>query len=310
MMNGLTKLLFFNQLNGMVPLEVNDSFIHRESAEMFILDEKITNFVKKRERLSHKGNYGHAIIFAGSYGKMGAAVLASKACLRSGAGLLTANVPKCGYEIIQIAVPESMCLTDENYLLLTTLPDISMFDAVGIGPGIGQDELTVQLLEQVLLNAKEGLVIDADGLNIISSHPHLLEILPPNAILTPHIKEFDRLVGTTQDKMERFKKQKAFCMRYNCVVILKDACTSICNSNGTLYFNTSGNPGMATGGSGDVLTGIVTGLLAQGYDSLLAALIGVYFHGVAGDLAAGDKGYNALIASDIVDRLKVEIDFR
>jgi hydroxyethylthiazole kinase-like uncharacterized protein yjeF len=224
-------------------------------------------------------------------------------------GLLTVAVPKCGYEILQISVPEAMCLADENQKFLVQLPEITKYSAIGIGPGIGKDNSTVYLLKQLLINAKQPLVLDADAINIISENREFLDLLPKNTILTPHIKEFERLIGQVESSEERFQKLKEFSKKYQCIVVLKDAFTCISSTNGDLYFNTSGNQGMATGGSGDVLTGIITGLLAQDYDPLLAALIAVYFHGVAGDDAAKVKGYNAMIASDIVECLRIEKEY-
>lgn len=308
-MEGLIKIETIEQLQESVDVDVKNVFFQSEISESFLLDELIVSFVKKRPRKSHKGIYGHALLLVGSYGKIGAAVLSARACLRSGVGLLTVDIPKCGYEILQISVPEAMCLIDDNEKNLSQFPDIKSYNAVGIGPGIGQDKLTFNLLERILKECTHPLVLDADAINIISANQQLLELIPKNTILTPHIKEFDRLTGVSENSKERFQKQREFSRRYNCIVVLKDAYTCISSVQGDLYFNTSGNQGMATGGSGDVLTGIITGLLAQGYESLLAALIGVYFHGKAGDKAAEEKGYNALIASDIVESLRIERSF-
>jgi NAD(P)H-hydrate epimerase len=243
---------------------------------------------------------------AGSHGKIGAAVLSARACLRSGVGLLTTYVPKCGYEIVQISAPESMCLTDEAINILTRLPELKHYDAIGIGPGIGQDALTAKMLSNLLQNSERPLVLDADAINIISGDNELLKYLPNNTILTPHIKEFDRLVGTSQSSTERLKKQQHFSIEHQCIIVLKDTHTSVSSPEGNLYFNTSGNQGMATGGSGDVLTGIITGLLAQKYEPLSAAIIGVYYHGKAGDKGLKHKSYSSLIASDIIDNLTIE----
>jgi NAD(P)H-hydrate epimerase len=237
---------------------------------------------------------------------MGAAILSAKACLRSGVGLLTSHVPKCGYEIMQISVPESMCITDEAQNILTTLPEIKIYDSIGIGPGIGQDALTVKILKSLLEKNSQPLVLDADAINIISTNNELLKLIPNNTILTPHIKEFDRLVGESQSTPERLLKQQEFCKKHNCIIVLKDAYTCVSSIEGKLYFNTSGNQGMATGGSGDVLTGIITGLLAQKYEPLQAAIIGVYFHGKAGDQAVKSRSYSSLIASDIIENLNIE----
>lgn len=309
------KLVFFFPESGgyvnewlIAEIGLDEDFIQSRPSDYFILDQGISKLAKERQRYSHKGTYGHSLIIAGSYGKMGAAVLSCKACLRSGVGLLTTYVPKSGYEIMQISVPEAMCLTDNQETHVSSLPDLSVYNSVGIGPGIGEEGETQLLLEGLLKQAKQPLVIDADALNILATNKELLKKLPQNTILTPHPKEFERLVGAWNNSIERLEKQKDFSKKYQCIVVLKDAFTSISDMDGKVYFNTSGNAGMATGGSGDVLTGIITGLLAQGYPSIQAALIGVYFHGKAGDDAAKKKGMNALLASDIVDCLAIEKD--
>jgi len=289
-----------------VDVGLNESFIPRQEIAYFMLDERVLKYVKSRPRQSHKGTYGHALIMAGSYGKIGAAILSAKACLRSGVGLLTSNIPKCGYEIIQTSVPEAMCLTDEDLKILTTLPDIKQYDSIGIGPGIGKNELTIKMLKKLLENCIQPLVLDADAINIISTNNELIKLLPNNTILTPHIKELDRLVGPSQSTPERLKKQIEFSKKHKCIIVLKDAYSCISSPEGKLFFNTSGNQGMATAGSGDVLTGIITGLLAQKYEPLSAAIIGVYFHGKAGDQGLEQRTYSSLIASDIIDNLKIE----
>lgn len=276
-----------------------------QNSNYFTLDETVVELCKKRPKQSHKGNYGHALIMAGSYGKIGAAVLSSKACLRSGAGLLTTLVPKCGYTILQSSIPEAMCITDKEEEHLSQLPDLSSYNTVGIGPGIGKEKVTAELLKQILKECTIPLVLDADAINLLSENPELQGLLPEGSILTPHIKEFDRLCGPSKTSLERLDKQKAFSKKHKCIVVLKNANTTISSTDESLYFNTSGNPGMATAGSGDVLTGIITGLLAQQYKPLDAAIIGVYYHGVAGDAAAKDKGFSALIASDIIEYLKI-----
>ena len=308
------KLSFFFPENSkyikewtVVDIGLNENYIQEQKTPYFILNSKISKRVQRRKKFAHKGTYGHAMIVAGSYGKIGAAVLASKACLRSGTGLLTTYLPKCGNTIMQTAVPEAMCLTDKHSTFITTLPDLSIYDAIGIGPGIGKESLTKKVLHhlfQTLTHQK--IVIDADAINILAEDDGLLKLLPEESILTPHPKEFERLVGKSKNSYDRLKKQIKFSKKYKCILVLKGANTSISSSTGKLYFNTSGNPGMATGGSGDVLTGIITGLLAQGYDTLEATLIGVYFHGKSGDDAIKTKGMNALIASDIIAFLRIE----
>ncbi|TDQ29840.1 NAD(P)H-hydrate dehydratase [Tenacibaculum caenipelagi] len=307
------KFSFFFPENGnyvknwkTVDIGLDEVFIQQQSSNYYVLDEQIVDILKPRPRQSHKGSYGHALLIAGSYGKIGAAVLSSRACLRSGVGLLTTYIPKCGYNIIQSTIPEAMCLIDENEEFTTQLPKISKYDIVGIGPGLGIHNKTAKVLKKLLSESNNPLVIDADAINILANNQDLKSLISENSILTPHIKEFDRLAGTSHTSTERFQKQLAFSVKHKCIVVLKNAYTSISSPEGNLYFNTSGNQGMATGGSGDVLTGIITGLLAQNYNSLHAALLAVYFHGKAGDEAANKKGYNALIASDIIEHLRIE----
>ncbi|SDR86607.1 NAD(P)H-hydrate epimerase [Polaribacter sp. KT25b] len=309
------KLSFFFQESNqyiknwkVINIGLDEDFIQKLPTNNFVLDSTISKSVKKREKHSHKGTFGHALIIAGSYGKIGAAVLASQACLKAGSGLLTTYIPNCGYNILQISTPEAMCLTDKKKKYISELPDISSYNSIGIGPGIGKKDATKEVLKQLFESTKVPLVIDADALNIISENRELLNILPKNAVLTPHPKEFERFVGTWKTTIECFEKQKQLAKEHECIVVLKGANTCICNPEGTLFFNISGNPGMATGGSGDTLTGIITGLLAQGYPPIKAALIGVYFHGKAGDYADEQKGENALIASDIINYLKIETE--
>jgi ADP-dependent NAD(P)H-hydrate dehydratase / NAD(P)H-hydrate epimerase len=259
--------------------------------------------LKPRSRFDHKGNYGHALLIAGSTGKMGACILSAKAALRSGLGLLTAHVPKSGYSIIQSAVPEAMVTIDQSADCFSDTAVEDFYDAIGIGPGLGQATDSVKGLNKVLHEFKKPIVIDADALNILSANPDLQKLIPAGSILTPHPGEFERLVGSWKNDFDRLEKLKEFAKRIQSVVILKGAYTSIATPHNKVFFNPTGNPGMATGGSGDVLTGILTSLLAQGYQAKQAAILGVYLHGLAGDLAAREKGQDSLIASDIIDYL-------
>lgn len=271
----------------------------------YYVDEAfIASLVKPRVKFSHKGLYGHALLVCGSYGKMGAAVLAAQACLRSGVGLLTLHVPRCGYTILQVAVPEAMTITDASETHLTHVGDLEKFDTVGIGPGLGTATETARALEQLLQPYKKPVVIDADGLNVLAQHKALLDLLPEHSILTPHPKEFERLAGKTANDYERLDVLRRFSAQYRVIVVLKGAHTATALPSGELYFNSTGNPGMATGGTGDVLTGILTSLLAQKqYTPNEAALLGVYLHGLAGNYAARQKGYAGLIASDVTNFL-------
>ncbi len=289
-----------------VDIGLDEGYIQSLNTKKFVIDQSISTLLRKRPRYSHKGTYGHALIIAGSYGKIGAAILATRASLRSGAGLVTSYLPKCGYQIIQSSVPEAMCLIDPFEKNVSQIPDVSQFSSICIGPGLGKSRETAAALQNLLEIVDLPIVIDADGLNIISENKKLLNLVPKNSILTPHIKEFEQLFGISQDSYSRFEKQRELSVKHQCIIVLKDAHTCISSPNGNLYFNTSGNPGMATGGSGDVLTGIITGLLAQGYQPINAALLAVYFHGLAGDKASKTKGQNAIMASDIVDNLRIE----
>ncbi|WP_298477133.1 NAD(P)H-hydrate dehydratase [uncultured Maribacter sp.] len=254
-----------------------------------------------REKFSHKGTYGHSLIIGGSYGKIGASILATNAALKIGSGLATAYIPKCGYIPMQTALPEAMVLTNSE----ENITDIDFKiepDAIGVGVGLGTEIETVNAFSKFLDKNKLPLVVDADGLNILSQNKELLKKLPENSILTPHPKELERLIGKWKGDFDKLKKAKAFSKKYACVLVIKGANTVIL-FNGKGYVNTTGNPGMATAGTGDVLAGVITGLLAQGYDSLGAAIFGVYLHGRAGDMVVEQVGYQSLMASDIIEAL-------
>lgn len=263
----------------------------------------IRSIYKPRNRFAHKGNFGHAMIIAGSYGKIGAAVLSSKACLRSGIGLLTCFVPKCGYEILQTALPEAMLMTDTNNSILTRIDDdTSKYDAIGIGPGIGTASETRIAVKEILSSYKKPMVIDADALNGLAMEKKLPS-LPPGSILTPHPKEFERLFGESKNDFDRIEKALMNAKLLNCLIVLKGHHTFIATPSGKGYFNNTGNAGMATAGSGDVLTGMITGLLAQGYPSEETAILSVYLHGLAGDIAAEKFSQEAMIADDIIENI-------
>jgi len=251
---------------------------------------------------THKGIQGHALLIGGSYGKMGSVCLSSKAALRTGCGLVTAFVPKCGYEIVQIAIPEVMVLTDENEKILSNINYNFEPNAIGIGMGIGQDTLTEKAFYNFLLSNKTNLVIDADGLNILSKNKNWLSLLPPKTILTPHKKELERLIGTWQTEEEKLAKVTQLANENNLIIVVKGAPTLII-SKSEIYQNTTGNQALATAGSGDVLSGIITSLLAQNYEPKNAAILGVYLHGLTADIAAPEMSYQAFIASDIIGYL-------
>ena len=262
---------------------------------------------KPRTPQSHKGDYGKALLIAGSYGKMGAAVLCARAGKHGGVGLLTMHVPECGYSILQTAVPEAMVTVDRDPQVFSHLDTglLDGYDTLGIGPGLGQADATVEALHQLLPAVQQrnlSLVLDADALNICGKHRKLLRQLPPNTILTPHPKEFERLTEPARDDFHRLELLRNFCHTHQVHVVLKGGNTAVGAPDGKIYFNSTGNPGMATGGSGDVLTGLLTALLAQRYEPLNAARLGVYLHGLAGDIAAEEMSQEALTASDLITR--------
>ena len=267
----------------------------------FVETGYVASLLKKRGKFDHKGNFGHGLLVAGSYGKTGAAVLGARAALRTGIGLITCHLPRCGYQVIQTSVPEAMASVDANEFITTKIVSADLFDAVGIGPGIGTDAATQKTFHDLLSGKPKHLVIDADGLNILGLNLNWLELLPPGTILTPHLKEFERIAGKTGNSFLRLERQAEFAAKHNCIVVLKGAHTSIATPHGKIYFNSTGNPGMATGGSGDVLTGMILALLSRGYSAEEAAVTGVFLHGLAGDIAAAKSGQESIIASDIIE---------
>lgn len=266
----------------------------------YILRDDIKPLLPQRHKFDHKGTFGHALIIAGSYGKAGAATLAAGAALRTGAGLVTVHTPTAAMLPVQSALPEAMVSPDPGNQYITTLPDLSKFDAAGAGPGLGTDPDTRKVLKTLLETARIPLVLDADALNIIAGNREMLRLIPPQTILTPHPGEFRRLTETDVADFQQLKQQIAFASEYNCIVVLKGAYTSVVTPDGDVYFNSTGNPGMATGGSGDVLTGMITALLAQGYEPAHAAIAAVYLHGLAGDIALRIHSEESVIAGDIL----------
>lgn len=269
--------------------------------KLLINHNYIRQVFKPRNAFAHKGNFGHALLIAGSHGKIGASILAAKSCIRSGIGLLTCYLPKCGYEIMQSSVPEAMVLTDVNETIVAQLPDeIEKYSALGIGPGIGTAPETQKLVAFICRRYKKPLVIDADGLNCLTMQKDLLEQLPPGSILTPHPKEFDRLFGDHGNDFNRLDSAVDNAKRFNIIIVLKSHHTAVITPSGKIFFNSSGNAGMAKGGSGDVLTGIITSFIAQNYSPEQAAIFGVFIHGLAGDFAANTLSQEAMAASDII----------
>jgi len=285
-----------------LPIGLNKNAIENTDTPYHYVDDNfVLPLLKNRQKFDHKGKYGHGLLIAGSRGKIGAAVLGARAALRTGIGLITCQVPACGYQVIQTSLPEAMAIADNNEAIISDSVDPEPFDAVAIGPGIGTDPVTRDALHTYLRKSSKPLVIDADGINILGLNKEWLAELPFGTILTPHVKEFERIAGKTENSYQRLERQTEFAAKYNCVVVLKGAYTSVATPDGKVYFNSTGNPGMATAGSGDVLTGMILSLVAQGYSPENASVIGVYLHGLAGDIASSKSCYESVIASDIID---------
>lgn len=257
---------------------------------------------KPIDKFTHKGIQGHALLIGGSYGKIGAMCLSSKAALKTGCGLVTAFVPECGYEIVQIAIPEVMVVTDEHEKYLTDISFELEADAIGIGPGMGQKMATQKAFHDFLSNTSLPLVVDADALNILAHNPSWVALVPPRTILTPHPKELERLIGKWYTEEEKFGKAVVFSLVNQVVIVMKGAPTYIIDGE-TIYENTTGNAALATGGSGDALTGMITSLLAQSYKAVDAAILGVYLHGLTADIALPETGHQSFIASSIIEHI-------
>ena len=305
------KLAFFMAENDLfvgdwqvLDIGLSSEYIHQTKTSYYFLDLlSAVELIRPRPKYSHKGSYGHGLLIAGSNNKMGAAILACKSALRSGAGLITLHHPKGAKSILPAAVPEVMSSLDENEEMWSNLPSLTPYSAIAVGPGIGTFKPCQKALKLLIQETKLPLVIDADALNILSENKTWLSFLPAHSILTPHPKEFERLVGKSKNDFDCLERQLAFAEKYKVFLILKGAHTRIATPNGQVFFNSSGNPGMATAGAGDVLTGILLGLKAQAYTSMDACILGVFIHGLAGDFAAENKGQISLISSDIIDSI-------
>ena len=279
-------------------LEVLDIQLHPqyllevETNNFLVNREMIKPIIHKRPKYSHKGTYGHALLVAGSEGKTGAAILGARSCLRTGVGLLSVKLPQSAWTPLQASLPEAMIHTDDK---------MDAFNAIGVGPGLSTSD--DGMVRQLIQDAHVPLVMDADALNILGENKTWLSFLPPKTILTPHPKEFERMFGKTSNSFERLALLREKAMQYGIIIVLKGAHTAVAMPNGTVFFNNTGNPGMATAGSGDVLTGMILSLLAQRYTPEEAAVLGVYLHGLAGDIAASEIGQEALIASDITENI-------
>lgn len=281
-------------------LEVLDINLHPKyllevtTNNLLVDKEMIQPIIHHRTKYSHKGTYGHPLLIAGSEGKTGAAILGAKSCLRTGVGLLSVKLPQSAWTPLQVSVPEAMIHVDYK---------LDAFNAIGVGPGLGTDDDAQRMVYRLIQEAQVPMVMDADALNILAENKTWLSFLPAKTILTPHPKEFERLFGKTSDSFERLDLLREMAVKYNIIIVLKGANTATAMPDGTVFFNSTGNPGMATAGSGDVLTGILLSLLAQRYPPEEAAVLGVYLHGLAGDLAADSIGQEAMIASDITENI-------
>ena len=283
---------------------ISQAIIDKKETPYYYLEaEEVARLLMPRNRFSDKRDYGHLLIMAGSVGMMGAAVMSAKAALRAGAGLVSVHSAGCGEEILQTSVPEAMYIPDTNMNHITNFAVKPSHTVVAAGPGLGRHKDTVEAISYLLNKTNLPMVIDADAINLLATNKSLISRIPERSILTPHPKEFDRIAGESASGYERLMKAKAFAVENHLIVVLKGAYTAICTTAGNIYFNSCGNPGMATAGSGDVLTGIILGLLAQGYEPETAAVMGVFIHGTAGDLAAIYQSEESLIASDIIDML-------
>lgn len=276
-------------------IQLHPQYLLEVETNNFLVNKEIIKpIIHHRTKYSHKGTYGHALLVAGSEGKTGAAILGAKSCLRTGVGLLSVKLPQSAWTPLQASLPEAMIHTDDT---------LDAFNAIGVGPGLGKDDDAQRMVRHLIQDAKVPMVMDADALNIISENKTWLSFLPAKTILTPHPKEFERMFGRTSDSFERLDLLRNMAVAHNIIIVLKGANTSVAMPNGAIFFNSTGNPGMATAGSGDVLTGMILSLLAQRYTPEEAAVLGVYLHGLAGDLAAEALGQEALIASDITENI-------
>ncbi len=287
-----------------VDIGLEEGFIEKTATKNYFTDESnILSFLRSRKIFSHKGNFGHGLLVAGSEGKMGAAVLAAKAALRSGIGLLSCKTPKIGNTIMQISVPEAMCINDVEEFLISSVENIAPYSAIAMGPGIGKEQKTANALKLLIQNTQIPLILDADALNILSENKTWLAFLPKDSILTPHPKEFERLAGKSANHFEQHQKAVDFAIKHQIYLLLKGAYTCIACPDGTSYFNSSGNPGLACGGSGDVLCGVLLGLLAQGYSPKETAILGAFLHGLAADIAIEYIAEESLLPTDVINSL-------
>lgn len=303
------SFFFAENAEALGEVKVLDIELDREAmknlpAQYFLVEERnIRAILTPRNPFAGKRDFGSALLFAGSKGMMGAALMCAEAVMRSGAGLVTVHSAGCGLNPLQTALPVALFEPDKNENYITDMRLHHDHQAVAVGPGIGTSEVTIDALEGLLRNSKGPIVIDADALNCIAARPSLLSLIPPLSILTPHVGEFDRLFGNHNRSEDRLAKGIEMAKRYNVIIVLKGHRTAVIRPTGRVYFNSTGNAGMATAGSGDVLTGIITSFLAQGYRPEHAATIGVFIHGMAGDMASQELSEYGMTATDIIPRI-------
>ncbi|MEM9325672.1 MAG: NAD(P)H-hydrate dehydratase [Bacteroidota bacterium] len=281
-----------------VDIGLDREFLSAQSSAFRLTEKSVMQqFLPERKKFMHKGDAGRVALWTGSQKKMGAALLSAQSCLRSGAGLLWMLIPEQGQTALNIKIPEAMT-TDHDQLLDEAFG--STLDVLGVGPGIGTDEGTLDAFERLLARWKKPMVLDADAITLLSYHPKLQKQLPKDSILTPHPGEFRRLVGDWSDDYDKLRRLQTYCRNFEVCVVLKGAFSAVCDSEGQIFFNPTGNAGMATAGTGDVLFGMICGLLAQGLASIAALRLGVYLHGMSGDLAKDQFTEYSLLATDII----------
>ncbi|MDT8308366.1 MAG: NAD(P)H-hydrate dehydratase [Bacteroidales bacterium] len=289
-----------------IPIGLHQEYINNAvTGNHLYTDADAVSSYKLRSKFSHKGSYGHALLLSGSYGKTGAAVLSAHGAMASGAGLLTAHLPKVSVTIMQTSLPECIVSVDQEETYITHLPDLQPYSAIATGPGIGFEERTEQTIKLLIQTATVPIIFDADAITILANNPTWLAFVPPGSVFTPHPKEFERLAGKAKDDFERLSMARAFAVKHRSWVVLKGAHTVVVGPDGTCLFNDTGNPGLAKGGTGDTLTGIILGLLAQGYKTHEALPLAVFAHGMAADIVAEEKSKDAIMASDISNYLGV-----
>lgn len=305
------KRSFFNRetapLTGklnILDIGLHSDFLKEAETEDYYFDQNEALLLyRSRVQHSYKNTYGHALLLAGSEGKYGAAILAARAVMRSGAGLLTVHASGSGMVPLQNSVPEAMVSVDPHQKWISSLPQLNGVKAVGMGPGIGKEAETIQVLKNLIQNSGLPQVLDADALNILAENPTWLAFLPKDTILTPHIGEFKRLLGKKQLNQNYLEELRQLALKNGLTIVLKDSTTAIASPNGTLHFINSGSPALATAGSGDVLTGIILGLLSQGYPAFQAALLGSWIHGTAGNIAGIKLSLESVVASDVIEEI-------